>query len=272
MNRLSVKRIETAICCIGLSVACLATLIYFSSFILASSEPMQDKLYKDYGKWALIYPGLLLLSTSIASQFSIGGILFKKNRGLYGFVCLLPSAIFVVYLGGSNILVQSTIASLLGLILGVYIAKISGAIFGVFDSPVESLNWKEKTLTFDYKTPKIWIIIFDLLILFNILVLPVMLSKITSENYVLAGLFTFLHLAYLYSLIMLRKEKLLGAYLFIIINLGIILFYALNYEILRIAYYTEPYFLVKNGGNILLFIVPLALMIYNRKRLTKQSI
>lgn len=98
-----------------------------------------------------------------------------------------------------------------------------------------------------------------------------MVSKITAENYLMTGGFTFLCLAYLYSLLMLRKERLLGAYLFVIINVGIIFFYAFNYKVLQMAYYIEPYFLIKKVGNLILFLGPLALIIYNRKRLTSTS-
>lgn len=70
---------------------------------------------------------------------------------MYGFWCVFPSALFVIHIGGYDAYIaQSIIASMLGLTLSVYAAKFSGAIFGGFDSPIESFNWKDKTLTINY--------------------------------------------------------------------------------------------------------------------------
>lgn len=269
MNRLSVKRLETIFCCIGISMACIAALLFFAPPALDFSSAIEYKLHRIFGAWALVYSGVILLSIPITCQFVLGSILFKENKGFYGFWCVLPSVIVKTHISGyDEFVIQSFISSVIGLLLSVYTAKFSGYIFRGFKSPIESLNWKEKSLNIDYETPKIWVIVFDLLISLYILTVLVMISKFTTENYMTTGLFTLLCFVGLYSHIMLRKEKLMGAALFIVIHLGIILFYALNYELLYIGYYVEPYFLSKKIGNILLFLGPLALIIYNRKRLT----
>ncbi|WNO08477.1 hypothetical protein [Teredinibacter sp. KSP-S5-2] len=141
MKRENVKRLETLLCCIAVCWFSALVMMLSSDFIMNITKPTEISLYKKYGKISLIYLPTTLILVSLLTQFFIGGVLFRKNKPIYGLLCTsFPISIIALPLYLNGFQINATITIIISLILASTISYLSGLFFGTRPSPIPSLN------------------------------------------------------------------------------------------------------------------------------------
>jgi len=253
MKRFAVKNFETACALTGIAAACFFVPSFLTEFVYELTLPLEKAGYAYLGKWVIAIPVFIQMVILSACQFTLGGILLKPNKGLYGIFCSLPAvALFAVTaLGKFQIYIWPTL--LAGMVLCYFSAKLSGLVFGSLKSPIESLNWPDDSLTMVHDTPAYWIVFFDLLVVVYVWVTPLAMRKLLVQS-TSTGFSAFIGLGsilYLFVLIMIRKENLLGCLVYIAMYIPLFIF-------------GEASQLVSAW---IFFLVTVTLFVFNRKRL-----
>jgi len=113
MKRVAVKRFEIVCCIVGIAAACFFIPTFLTEFIFELTAPVEKAWYTYIGNWVIGIPISIQMVILSACQFTLGGILLKPNKGLYGVCCALPTVVLLAHtaIGKFQISVWLTLAA-----------------------------------------------------------------------------------------------------------------------------------------------------------------
>ncbi len=153
----------------------------------------------------------------------VGGLLFKRRHGVYGVISVLPFMVMFAHHGSKDLIVKdlaiedigtTVLASLTLIFLMVGFAKVGGALFASFKSPVASINCPKLLREKTYPSPVLYTCMLDIIIT-ALFVLMTIAALFTAAQMSWLAILTSLYSVpvIILGLILLRGEKLIGLYL-----------------------------------------------------------